>query len=475
MKTETQQSNHLRRDSREVQPGDIFLAMPGLMVDGRQYIDRALANGASKIYYEARASEQFKLPDTTIPLIPITDLASQEGYIAADFYGHPARQLAMIGVTGTNGKTSITHYLAQCLHDTAVVGTLGYGSLAHVQPTGFTTPQPAQLQHILRQLCDTGIKTVAMEVSSHALALQRVNGIDFKIAIFSNLSHDHLDFHGDLQNYMYAKQKLFRWPSLQQAVINIDDPMGKEFVNCCLPGCEVITYSVTQAATIRATHIRAIAHGFECHLATPWGSAEATIPLLGRFNIENCLAVIGVLGSLGLSLSEIVDRLAAIKTPVGRMQLYQKPGKPVVAVDFAHTPAALEHVLTALREHCHGKLYTIMGCGGDRDVTKRQPMGEIASRLSDYVVITNDNPRHEAPESIAAMIRAGVATDKLFAVILDRKAAIEQTIATANVNDLVLVAGKGHENYQLIGDQKLDFSDGVVVSEALNLEIQDKE
>lgn len=469
MKKESKTRGHLRSDSRDVQQGDIFLAMPGMAVDGRQYIDKALARGACKVYYEAVGSEQFTLPDTTVPLIAVTNLVQQEAQLAAEYYDHPAQQLEVIGVTGTNGKTSITYFLAQCLQDSALIGTLGCGPLSDIQPTGFTTPQPAQLQRLLRQLCDAGIKTVAMEVSSHALALHRVDTIDFKIAVFSNLSHDHLDFHGGLESYMQAKQKLFRWPSLQQAIINIDDPVGIEFVKCCTPDCNVLTYSMSQPAAITATQIQVVTGGFECQLDTPWGSAPATIPLLGRFNIANCLAVVGVLGSLGMPLPEIITQLKSLKTPAGRMQLYHKPGKSAVTVDFAHTPDALKQVLTALREHCHGKLYTVFGCGGDRDTTKRKLMGEIASQLSDHVIITNDNPRSESPEAIAAMIRDGVATDKLFAMVLDRKAAIEQAIGAASGDDVVLIAGKGHEDYQIIGDQKLSFSDGAVVIEALDL------
>ena len=462
-------SNQMRRDSRSVMPGDIFLAMPGERVDGRNYIDQAIRRGASCIYYEAQASELFEIPKAEVPCIAVENLSQQEGFLAAEFYDFPTRSLCNIGVTGTNGKTSITHFIAQCLADTALVGTLGYGSLSELKSTGFTTPMPAELQQILHEFVTTGIKNVAMEVSSHALSQGRVNGVDFDIAVFSNLSHDHLDYHKTFDCYKEAKQKLFAWPTLRYAIINQDDPVAHDFINCCPKSCRVLTYSIRQQADIYLTDIQTQSQGYCFTLHTPWGKIQSQVPLVARFNLQNMLAVVGVLGALQTPINEIGKRLTQLKMPKGRLQLYHKPGKPTAVIDFAHTPDALTQVLAALREHCHGRIITVVGCGGDRDPTKRRPMGEAASALSDKVIITNDNPRHESPEHIATMICEGVAAEKLYAVTLDRKAAILQALAYADEGDVVLIAGKGHETYQIVADQHLPFCDGEVVAQALEL------
>ena len=456
----------MRYDSRDVKSGDVFLALPGLTVDGRAFMQQALANGASKIYYEA-TDNQFALPHTTVPLLPIHNLAQHQGDIAAEFYDFPSRDLTMIGITGTNGKTSVSHFIAQCLPKTAVLGTIGYGALSQLKKSDHTTPMAADVQRILREFVDERLTTVAMEVSSHALEQYRVAGVEFDIAVFTNLSQDHLDFHGDMLHYANAKKKLFDYPNLTTAVVNIDDSIGREIADEHRADYSLLTYSVQGKADICVLNLKPVSHGFLADVQTPWGQAQFNMPLLGAFNIANCLAVIGVLGSLGVSLTEMVARIAHLKSAPGRMDVITLPGKPTVIVDFAHTPDALEKTLIAVREHCQGKLYCVFGCGGNRDAGKRPLMGAIASHLCDHVIVTNDNPRHEEPRVIAQAIAAAVATDKLMAVILDRKQAIAYAIQAASVDDIILIAGKGHEDYQIVGDEVLAFSDAVVVRELL--------
>lgn len=460
---------NIHDDSRQIQPGDVFLAMPGLTVDGRQFMQQALSRGASKIFYEAAGIEQFTLPTTSIPLIPVSDLCAKQGEIVAEFYGWPSRELNMIGVTGTNGKTSVTYFLAECLKDAAVLGTTGYGRLNKITQLDYTTPMAAELQAILKTLYEDGVKHVAMEVSSHALAQHRVVGVDFDIAVFTNLSHDHLDFHGDMDTYARAKQLLFEWPTLSYAVINQDDACGRKFIEHVKSSYPVMTYSLDQPADIRLQSAKIFAQGFDCLIQTPWGLLSCRIPLLGRFNLSNCLAVIGVLGVMGVTLDAMAMQLAQLVAPPGRMQWYHMPGKPAVVVDFAHTPDALEQSLIALREHTEGKLYTVFGCGGDRDPSKREPMGRIASQHSDYVIVTNDNPRHESPRAIADTICGGISKDRLLGVELDRQLAIAMAIAQAQPDDVILVAGKGHEPYQIIGDEVIAFNDGEVVKMQLGI------
>ena len=325
----------------------------------------------------------------------------------------------------------------------------------------------ADVQRILREFVDDNLTTVAMEVSSHALEQYRVTGVEFDVAVFTNLSQDHLDFHGDMQHYAHAKKKLFAFPMLKTAVINIDDPVGREIVAEHHGDYSVLTYSVQGKADICVSHLQPVSHGFVADVQTPWGQAQFNIPLIGLFNVSNCLAVIGVLGSLGVSLADMVSAVKKLKSAPGRMDVITLPGKPTVIVDFAHTPDALEKTLIAVREHCQGQLYCVFGCGGNRDAGKRPLMGAIASRLCDHVIITNDNPRHEEPSVIAEAIAVAVAPNTLMAVILDRKQAIAHAIQAASTDDIILVAGKGHEDYQIVGDEVLPFSDGMVVRELL--------
>lgn len=454
----------IQNDSRRVQAGDIFLAMPGLTVDGRAYIEQALGAGAAKIYYEQSGSEQFSLPETDVPLVAVLDLQQQAGAIAAAFYDYPSQKINMIGVTGTNGKTSVTYFLAQCLEDTAVLGTTGYGDIAHLHTSSFTTPMASDVQRILSELVDQDFQTVAMEVSSHALVQHRVAAVNFDIAVFTNLSRDHLDYHPSMEDYAEAKWQLFSFPSLRYAIFNIDDAVGAQFAKRSQQS-SVLTYAIEKPADICVRQLQIVADGYYVDVLTPWGDAQMHIPLIGRFNISNCLATIAVLGVQGIPLKETAEKILALKPPPGRMQTFNKPNQPLVVVDYAHTPDALLHALQALREHCLGKLICVFGCGGDRDTGKRKLMGQVASQYGDMIIITNDNPRSEDPQQIAAMIGEGV--DKPFQVILNRHDAIKSAILQANPQDCILIAGKGHENYQIIGNQLRPFSDSLIVSDCL--------
>lgn len=445
-------------DSRQIQQDDIFLAMPGEAVDGRCFMQAAVDRGASKIYYESKGMEQFKLPETEIPLIAVDGLCIKQAAIAAAYYQFPSEKLNIIGVTGTNGKTSVSYFLAQCLDHAAVIGTTGYGPLSSLKKHHFTTPMAPAVQHILREFVDASIETVTMEVSSHALVQQRVAEVAFKTAVFTNLSHDHLDFHGDMASYASAKKRLFEFTSLQQAVVNVDDAIGREIYDAYRDRYPIVTYALEVEADIRAIEIETTDVGFRFVLQTPWGCAPCELPLLGRFNIMNALAVVGVLGLEGVPFEVIVARLAQLHNPPGRMQVLKTHKMPTVVIDFAHTPDALKQALLAIREHTNGQIHVVFGCGGDRDPTKRKPMGDIASQYADQVIITNDNPRHESPEAIAKMISAGVSPQQCH-VELDRQRAIERAIRQAGATDWVLIAGKGHEDTQVIGDKASTFSD----------------
>lgn len=453
-------------DSRQIRPGDIFFALPGETVDGRQFIAQAVENGASKIYYEALGCDQFQLSGIDVPLIPVKDLVAKQGEMASVFYGEPSQHMTMIGVTGTNGKTSVTHFIAQCLADTAVIGTTGYGRLDAVHRLACTTPTAPELHGYVSEMLQEGCRAVAMEVSSHGLMQHRVDAVAFDIAVFTNLSQDHLDYHGTMAAYAAAKRRLFEWPSLKTIISNVDDPVGLSMLQAG-SAMQRLAYGLKASADIYAAQIEQHAHGFECQVKTPWGKMQLNVPLVGFFNLYNVLATIGVCGAVGLSVADIESRLSQLQAPPGRLEVYHQPGRPIVVVDFAHTPDALEKVLQTLKTHVAGDIWCVFGCGGDRDKSKRPKMGAIASQYATHVIITNDNPRTEDPDMIAQHIIQGVGDVGHTQIVLDRQVAIQQAIDEADAGDLVLIAGKGHEDYQIIGDQILPFSDGEVVRKTL--------
>ena len=474
----------LTLDSRHVQSGDLFLATPGINVDGRDYIDSAISQGACAVLWEC---EQGSVPipiawrqspsGTTVPVIAVEDLTHKVGVLADRFYHQPSKSMFVVGITGTNGKTSSSQFIAQAI-DTdshcAVMGTMGWGFLGELNETTHTTPDAVRCHQWLDTLLQQGAKTVAMEVSSHALDQGRVNGVAFDCAVFTNLSHEHLDYHGDMVNYAKAKQRLFLFPDTRHHVINVDDEFGLRLAENLPAGTSCVRYGIDNlaAADISATNIVQTEQGLQFQLQTASAVAEVQSQVYGKFNIYNLLATAGVMLSMGYDLKQIVKRLALIHGVAGRLQVIRAGNQPVFVIDYAHTPDALENVLLAIKAHFHGRLWCVMGCGGDRDKQKRSKMAAIAEANAEQVVLTNDNPRSESPQAIVQDMQAGMRYPDKAMVELDREAAIVFAYQHAAPTDVILVAGKGHENYQLIGDKKLPFSDQAVIERILKKEAQ---
>ena len=466
----------LQIDSRKVQEGDLFIAHPGMHKDGRHYIKEAIDRQAAAVFFDAY---NYKISiKSSIPLIPIVGLQNRVGEIAARFYGHPTKGLKIIGVTGTNGKTSCTHFIAQVLQSQgtpcAVLGTLGYGFVGNLKKKNCcTTPDPLQLQQTFAQMRKKGVKAVAMEVSSHGLDQRRVNGVYFNIAVFTQLSRDHLDYHGSMENYAQAKELLFQQMGLSYGVINCDDEFGRYLITKYHKKLMLIGYSMNRikdnrVPLVMATTIKTLTQGFLVTIQTPWGRGTLITSLFGRFNIINLLAVLVVLRLSGIPLEKALLELSKLKNVPGRMQLVKYAGGPQIVVDYAHTPNALEEVLISLREHCFGRLICIFGCGGDRDQGKRPRMGAIAERYADQVIVTNDNPRSESPLTIIQDIQAGFKNPQSVIVETNRAAAIHNAVQKATVDDIVLITGKGHETTQIIGKEVLPFDDMQEVKKALS-------
>ena len=450
----------LTLDSRKVRPGDLFLAVPGANHDGRAHIADAIARGAVAVVYEAEGAPP--LPASTVAMLPVKGLAKQLSAIAGRFYGEPSRGVRLVGVTGTNGKTSVSQLLAQALdrlgERCGIVGTLGTGFHDALQSGRHTTPDPLAVQATLALLKQAGARAVAMEVSSHGLAQERVAALDFDVAVFTNLSRDHLDYHGSMDAYGAVKARLFAWPQLRCRVINLDDPFGRQLAS--QPGARLIDYSLDDpAAYVHCRQIRFDDRGVRAELITPQGQGLLRSPLLGRFNLSNLLAVVGALLGMDYSLDDILRVLPELQGPVGRMQRLGGGALPLVVVDYAHTPDALEKVLEALRPHVRGRLLCLFGCGGDRDRDKRPLMAAAAERLADGVLVTDDNPRSEDPLAILDEIRSGFAHPEAVQFVSGRGQAIAQLIGSAGADDVLLLAGKGHEDYQEIAGVRQPFSD----------------
>lgn len=459
----------LTLDSRNVRAGDLFLAVPGSKFDGRAHIADALKRGAAAVAYEVEGATV--LPMTDVPLIPVKGLASQLSNIAGRFYGDASRQLELVGVTGTNGKTSVTQLVAQALDQLGkhcgLIGTLGTGFYGELVSGRLTTPDPIAVQATLYDLKKAGARAVAMEVSSHALDQGRVAALAFDIAVMTNLSRDHLDYHGSMEAYAQAKSRLFAWPDLQCRVVNLDDEFGRELAGQTHES-RLISYSLKDAgASLFCREARFDDNGVHATLVTAQGEHNLRSALLGRFNLSNVLAAVGTLLGMDYPLDEILKVVPELEGPVGRMQRLGGGLQPLVVVDYAHTPDALEKVLEALRPHAKGKLLCLFGCGGDRDRGKRPLMAEVAERLADGVLVTDDNPRSEDPHAIFDDIRPGFAAPDSVRFVAGRGQAIEQLIAGASVDDVIVLAGKGHEDYQEINGQRHDFSDLVEAEKAL--------
>jgi UDP-N-acetylmuramoyl-L-alanyl-D-glutamate--2,6-diaminopimelate ligase len=467
-------------DSRKVHPGSVFVAYAGANYDGRDFIAEAVANGAVAIIQEGDLSSVTQKAfdaEKKITIISLDDIRSKIGIIAAKFYGNPTKEMSVVGVTGTNGKTSCTQFIAKSLQalgqSCGVIGTLGMGLPDELISTVNTTPDAITLQWQFAKFKKQNIKTVAMEVSSHGLEQKRVEGINFKIAVFTNLTHEHLDSHHDMENYFAAKKKLFLWPNLQYAVINVDDPYGRRLLQEVPSSVNSYAYSVSgqdlslNIPTVKSSDVSLDRNGFSAKIISPWGEGVIQSSLLGVFNLSNLLAVFTTLMLLGVEFEEAFKSLSLLKPFAGRMQSYGGGKFPLIVVDYAHTPDALENALAALREHCHGKLWCVFGCGGDRDRGKRPIMGQIAERLSDNIIITDDNPRNEDPEQIVKDIVAGLLCPWAAEIEHDRRTAITHAINNAGPQDVILIAGKGHENYQIIGNEKIPFNDADVVLSCL--------
>ena len=471
-------------DSREVKPGDTFVAYPGIQRDGRTFISDAIARGAASVLWDRGGyawDGRWGVPNVAVP-----DLRRHAGEIASRTYAWPSRRMWIVGVTGTNGKTTCSQWVAQALtmagRRCAVIGTLGYGFGGALRPLANTTPEAIWLQSQLAEFARRGAQAVSMEVSSIGLDQDRVCGVEFDVALFTNLSRDHLEYHRTMRRYRAAKTKLFAWESLQHAVINLDDDFGAELAGKIRrPGLKVLGYGFgrTRAArtpVVAGSDVRTDEKGVSFNARTPWGSAQITSPALGRFNASNLLGTLSVLLASGVTLRRSVAALARLKPLPGRMQRVGGGAKPLVVIDYAHTPDALEKILRALRELMVGRspvtgnksrLICVFGCGGERDRGKRPQMGRIATRLADSVVVTSDNPRGEDPEAIIVDILGGAPRGKRVNVDPDRRSAIRSAVAAARRGDIVLVAGKGHERYQEIKGVRFPFSDITVAQEAL--------
>ena len=473
----------LATDSRRVRPGDAFIAWPGYGHDARQFVPGALAAGAVACLVEAEGAEAFPLDGAVCAAVP--DLKSLTGELAHRFHGRPSDSLEVLAVTGTNGKTSCAWWVAQGLsllgRRSGIVGTLGVGEPpsaaspnAAVVPTGLTTPDPVTLQAAFRRFVDEGFSACAIEASSIGIVEQRLAGARIAVAMFTNFTRDHLDFHGGMAAYWEAKAQLFAWPGLRAAVLNVDDEQGASLARQLGDkGLDLWTFSTQShhAARLQARHIHYHAGGLAFTLNEGAHTVAVQTCLIGDYNASNLLAVIGALRAVGVSLSDAAAVCASLTPVPGRMQRVRGENGPNVVVDYAHTPDALEKALEALRplaEARGGRLWAVFGCGGNRDATKRPMMGAIAERLADHVVVTSDNPRHESPAAILSQIAAGMGADAQVAVIEDRRAAIGHAISQSRREDVVLVAGKGHETEQDIGGVKHPFSDVDEAQAALN-------
>jgi UDP-N-acetylmuramoyl-L-alanyl-D-glutamate--2,6-diaminopimelate ligase len=464
-------------NSRAVKSGDVFIAAENATLN---YILQAIELGVCAVIYD---QDYLNLQDViaqnpAIEWIRVANLNDSLADIAARYYQYPSRLLEIIGITGTNGKTSCSQFLAQILTDSVVIGTLGWGTWGKVQMTGYTTPNALVLQEILAKTVALGKKTVVMEVSSHGVQEKRIENTLFKGAIFTNLSRDHLDYHGSMENYFQAKLALFQRPELEFVVVNQDDVYGKQIIEAVAPSVKLWTFGINlpgfknlegfDKRCVIAKNVECSINGIQFEVFCNGESATIHSSLFGEFNVENMLAVLTTLLALGFDLSTATAKISALQSVVGRMEYFGGNDKPAIFVDFAHTPDALEKVLQSLRHHNPKSLSVVFGCGGNRDTGKRALMGAIAEKLADKIIITDDNPRFEEGDAIVSDILMGC-KDKNIAVIRDRAFAIQTAISQAKSGDCIVIAGKGHEDYQEIKGVKTPFSDQEIVKKALAL------
>lgn len=478
----------LSLDSRRVKPGDLFVALKGFATDGRQFIDQAIEKGAVAVLVEVDEEGSSNTAKSySVPIIPYSNLKYAAGFLAGRFYGNPSQELSVIGITGTNGKTSCSHFIAEISNSlgkiSGVIGTLGLGLMGELESSGLTTPDAITLQETLSYFKKAGAQLATMEVTSHALTQGRVSGVQFNTIAFTNLTRDHLDYHSTIEDYFQAKKRLFFEYPTQNAIINADDEKGLLLIQetahqpykifaLCLEPAKIKKQLPVSVEVISAENIIESDQGIQAEIQTPWGKEELYCPLLGRFNLTNALTALTACCLQGLPLDQVVHRIRTLTPVPGRMNLLGGGNaEPQIVIDFAHTPDALAKVLSELKPHCQGNLWCVFGCGGDRDVGKRPQMAAVAEKWSDRIIITQDNPRTEDGDKIIQDILKGfsskIGANQNISIEPDRAKAIEMAVLTAKVGDIVLIAGKGHETYQIIQTEKKPFSDMVSARIAL--------
>jgi len=458
-------------DSRQVGSNDLFIALPGTENHGLSYLPGVVKSGAACVLFDNDVAEKFqsllKEFSKKIVQIKVNDINHVAGVVIDRFYNSPSHKMQVVGITGTDGKTSVSRFLAQVMNDdmkSAVIGTTGNGLWGDIKDSTHTTPDVLSLHKLLSQFNKQNAELVSMEVSSHGIKQQRIAGVEIETAVLTNVSRDHIDYHGSVENYRQVKKQLFSQASVKNIVLNLDDATGVELLQQLKAEKNVWGYSLNASChdlenCVYAESVSVESSGFSVAVVTPAGKTDVYVPLLGRFNIANVLSVLCVLLINKIGLKESIAKIEKLKTAPGRMELFSGNEKASVVVDYAHTPKALEMALLAVSEHCVGKLWCVFGCGGDRDKGKRALMGTVAERLADRVIVTNDNPRTESPADIIGDILSGFNSQKNVDVMSDRAEAIRYACENAAVTDVVLVAGKGHEEYQIIADTKIPFSD----------------
>jgi UDP-N-acetylmuramoyl-L-alanyl-D-glutamate--2,6-diaminopimelate ligase len=461
-------------DSRRVMPGNMFVAVRGERTDGHRFVDAAIDRGALAVVSESDASFRQR-----VTRIKVSDARRSMAQASAQFYNHPSQSLKVVGITGTNGKTT-TAFMVRAIMEAAglpcgLLGTVQYQIGQRVIPASRTTPESVEIQEMMSQMLRAECGGVSMEVSSHALDQSRVAEVDFDVAVFTNLSQDHLDYHGTMKNYFEAKVKLFSAlgtvRKAGRAVVNADNAYGRELIKRLGGDHAVVSYGVSSAAVVRAADVRVSAEGSYFVVHTPQGSIPMSLPLIGRYNVSNALAAISACLALDIDLETIEPALAKFRPVPGRVERISTKEGPAVFVDYAHTADALRNVLATLSELTRGRLIVVFGCGGDRDKGKRKSMGQAAAELADFSILTSDNPRTEDPREILRQIEEGywASTVRRYQVIEDRREAIERALDIARPGDTVLIAGKGHEAYQEFADTVVPFNDRLVVEEYSNL------
>ncbi len=466
----------IEMDSRQIKDGSLFICIEGYTVDGHDYVNQAIEKGAVAILSQ-------KPLEVKVPVVLVKDTKRAMAVVANVFYDYPTSKLSLIGVTGTNGKTTTTHLIEQIINDsnkkTGLIGTMYMKIGTETFATKNTTPESLALQAVFAEMVEKEVDTAIMEVSSHALHLGRVRGCDFNIAVFTNLTQDHLDYHKTMDAYCHAKGLLFAQlgnsygnDHLKIAILNSDDPASSEYEK--MTAAEIVTYGIDRDCDVKATNIKITAQGTSFEINAFGEKAFVHLKMIGKFNVYNALAAMATSLVYGISLSSIIKSLEEVKGVSGRFEPVDAGQPFTVVVDYAHTPDSLENVLHTIKEFVKGKIHVVVGCGGDRDKTKRPLMAKIANELGDYLVLTSDNPRSEDPEQIIADMKAGLTKECDFVAITDRKKAIIYAIKQAKKDDVVLIAGKGHETYQIIGTETFFFDDRLVAADAIKELLKDE-